>query len=687
MSINVTTDKIRNVALVGHQGNGKTTLAEAMLSAAGVINRIGRVEDGNTVLDNDPEEHARCQSLSMGLASFAWGDHWINLLDTPGYADFAGDAHAALAVADLAVFVIDAVSGPQVHDDMMWAAAAERSMPRMIFVNKMDRSRASFDRTVDQLRSHFGPGIEPIELPIGEEADFHGIADLLTEHAFLYDSGTAVETEDLPPETAEREHAEHEHLVEDVVELADDLLAKYLDGEEISVRELEAALHEGVDAATVWPLLVGSGLTGIGVDRLLEFVCHVGPAPSDLPGTDVEAAGETMTVVCDPAGQPLAHVFKTLTDDYVGQLSLFKVLSGSIKADATLVNPRTGKSERLHSLLRVVGSEHTATTEVVAGEIAAAIKLGDVATGDTLAPSGSPVRVPVVDYSDPVYGVALTAAAKADDDKLAVALQKLVHEDPTLRVHHDAETHQIVLRGAGDAHVQVALARLRNRYGVEVDTERVRVAYRETLAGPVETEGRHKKQSGGRGQYGVASVQFEPLPEGAGFEFVDKVTGGAIPRQLIPAVGKGIHESMLRGGPHGFPVVDVKATVFDGKYHAVDSDEMSFKMAGALALRAAIERVGTVVLEPVSRLHVTAPTDLQGDVMADLSSRRGQIETTEQGANGDVTVIAIVPTSETIDYAVALRSMTHGRGRFHTDVSHYQILTGPLPKSAQPDKS
>ena len=326
---------------------------------------------------------------------------------------------------------------------------------------------------------------------------------------------------------------------------------------------------------------------------------------------------------------------------------------------------------------------HTAATEVVAGEIAAAIKLNDVATGDTLAPSGSPVRVPVVDYSDPVYGVAVAAAAKADDDKLAVALQKLVHEDPTLRIHHDSETHQTVLRGAGDAHVQVTLKRLANRYGVEVETEPVRVAYRETLKAPTEAEGRHKKQSGGRGQFGVAMVQFEPLGQGEGFEFVDKVTGGAIPRNLIPAVGKGIQESMLRGGPHGFPVVDVRATVYDGKYHAVDSDEMSFKMAGALALRAAIEKVGTAVLEPVSRLQITAPTAMQGDVMADLSSRRGQIETTEQGSNGDVTVTAVVPTSETLDYAVTLRSMTHGRGRFHGEVSHYQVLTGPLPKSAR----
>lgn len=665
-------DRIRNVALIGHQGNGKTTLAEAILYRAGVINRPGSVEGGSTALDTLPEEHDRCQSLALGVACFEWGDHQINLVDAPGYADFIGDALAAMRVCDVAVFVIDAVSGLQPNDEVLWQEASTRGLPRLIFINKMDKERASFEHTLEGLRDLFGAGVEPVELPVLDHDTFLGVADLLTEHAFLYDTGTAVETEELPPDLAEREHEEHEHLVEDVVEIDDDLLTRYLDGEEIGVEDLEAALHIGFGKGDVWPVLCGSATEPIGVDRLIEFICHVAPNPTEGPGFEVEAGDMITEVACDPGAEPLGYVFKSQTDDYVGQLALVKVLSGTIRADDVLINSRTGAKERLHNMLQVVGSKHTPIEEAVAGDIVGVIKLTDVVTGDTLAPTGSPVMVPPIPYPQAVHGIAVSAQSAADEDKLATALHELVNDDPTFSVERDPDTGQTVIRGTGDVHIQVALARLQRRYGISVETEPVKVAYRETLAAPVETEGRHKKQSGGRGQYGVATVRFEPLPRGSGYEFVDDIHGGVIPKGLIPAVGKGIDQSMSRGGEHGYPLVDIRATVIDGKHHSVDSDEMSFKMAGAMALRAAIEKVGTVVLEPVGHIEVTVPVAMQGDVAADLGGRRAQIQNTEPAANGEVRITASVPMNEISDYAVNLRSMTHGRGRFTVAFDRYQ---------------
>ncbi|TSD93363.1 elongation factor G [Skermania sp. ID1734] len=651
---------IRNVALVGHQGNGKTQLAEAMLFRSGVINRPGRVENANTVLCNQPEERERNQSLTVALASFTWNGYHINLLDTPGYADFISDALAALQVADLVVFVVDGVAGLQVNDELLWAAAAERGLPRLIFINKMDKEHASFDTVLADIRDHFGAGVEPVELPVGEAGGFSGVADLLTEHVFLYETGTAVESEEVPADLADREHAEHEHLVEDVVELEDDLLTRYLDGETIAPAELEHALHTGFSTGSLWPVLCGSATESIAVDRLLEFIVHVAPSPAELASTPLD-------------GEPLAYVFKTQTDEYVGQLALLKVLSGTVRTDDTLVNQRTGAKERMHNLLRVFGSKTTPIDAAVAGDIIGAIKLSDVATGDTLAAVGSSVIITPVEYPQPVFGLAVVAQSTSDEDKLATALSELVRDDPSLRVTRDEETHQRLLQGNGDVHVQVALAKVKRRYGVTVGTEPVRVAYREALVAPVETEGRHKKQSGGHGQFGVAVVRFEPLPRDSGFEFADETKGGVIPKSLVPAVGKGIAESMVRGGKNGFPLVDLRATVVDGKHHSVDSDEHSFKMAGALALREAIEKVGTTVLEPVMHVEVTVPSSLQGDVLADLGRRRGQIEGTEVAGEGSATVVAVVPHSDMLDYAVALRSMTHGRGRFTMRFHAYQV--------------
>ncbi|HEX4902343.1 MAG TPA: elongation factor G [Acidimicrobiales bacterium] len=682
------TDRIRNVALVGHAGNGKTTLAEALLFRAGVLTRMGSVEAGSTASDTEEEERAHGQSLSLTVLPFTWGDHHVNLIDTPGYADFAAEVEAALRIADLLVFVVDAVAGVQSEDERLWRVAAARGIPRMVFVNKMDRERADFERVLAEIRERFSPsGIEPVELPVGREAGFHGVADLVTEHVWLYDSGRGVESDELPEDIADREHEEHEHLVEDVVEQDDALLERYLEGEQPSAAELERALHEGVDRAVVFPVLVGSAAGPVAVDRLAEFITHVGPSPAEVAAPVAEAAGDTVEVPCDPSGPPVAFVFKTVTDPYVGQLSMFKVLSGSIAVDDVLVDVRTGEKQRLHGLVRVRGAEHEPVSRVVAGDLAAVTKLQGLLAGDTLAQDGFPVRLPGIDRPEPVHAVAIAASTQADEDKLAMALQKVLHEDLSLVVEHDDETGQTVLRGLGETQLQVVLERIARRHGVAVRTEPVAVAYRETLRSPVEVEGRHKKQSGGRGQFGVVQVRFEPLERGAGFEFVDAVVGGAVPRNLIPAVEKGIAESMKRGGPHGYRIVDLRATLLDGKHHAVDSDEASFRMAGSLALRAALETAGAAVLEPISALEVTVPSELQGDVIGDLNARRGHVTGTEAGPGaGEATVHALAPASELVGYATDVRSMTHGRGRFRARFDHYEELSPQLAERLAADR-
>ncbi len=665
--------KIRNVALVGHGGSGKTSLTEALLYRAGVLNRLGRVEDGNTVSDFDPEEIKRQISLGLSLAPFEWEGHKINVIDTPGYADFMGDAHAALRVADLAVIVVSAVEGVEVQTEEVWRIAADLGVPRMFFVNKLDRERASFERTLEQLREVFGAGVAPLELPIGAEAQFHGIADLLTDTAYLYDSGRA-ETAEIPEDMEELEHQVHDNLVEGIVVADDALLERYLDGDVPSPKELEETLARGVAAGQVFPVVCGSATVPIGVDRLASFICEIGPAPTDRPPVEVKAGESTAEVACNPAGDPLAFVFKTIADPYVGQISLFKVLSGTIRPDDHLLNTRSGSDERLHGIFTVRGKEQVDVPEVPAGDIAAVAKLSDTLTGDTLAPKGTPVVVPPVELPEPVLAVAIRARTQSDEDKLANALRRIQDEDPTLRVERNDETHQTLLHGHGDTHLTITLERLARKFGVEVDTEEVLVPYRETITGTAEAEGKYKKQTGGHGQFGIAHLRVEPLPRGAGFEFVDEIVGGAIPRQLIPAVEKGIIESMESGGVHGFPVVDVKVTCFDGKYHPVDSSEMSFKMAGSLGFKEAMAKANPVVLEPISLLEVTVPTDLQGDVMGDLNARRGRVQGTEPVGAGEQKITALVPTSEIMRYAIDLRSMTGGRGRFRATHDHYDVL-------------
>lgn len=675
------------MALVGHSGAGKTTLAEALLVRAGVLPRAGTVEDGSTVCDTEPEEIKRTMSLSLAVAPFEWtcaddGETYkINLVDTPGYADFAGDADAALAVCDLAVIVVSAVDGIEVGTEQAWAKCVARGLPRLVFINKEDKPRADFHRVLEQLRERFGSGFVPLELPLGEEEAFHGVADVLSDQGFEYEPDGHHHVEPLPDDVAEEEHRLHDQLVEEIVAGDDEQLERYLSGEVPTTAELERTLaHEVLDGLE-FPVLVGSATNGIGVDRLADFICDLGPSPADRPVTVVAGGngdGVEAEVTADPTGKPLAHVFKTVADQFVGQVSLFKVLSGTIAADDRLVNTASGTEERLHALFHLRGKEHIPTTRVVAGDLAAVAKLSDTATNSTLAPKDSPVRVRTQLPAIPNYGLALKPLTQSDDDKLSGSLARLVAEDPHLLVERNEETGQTVLRGAGDTHVAVALERLARKFGVNVETEAVRVPYRETITGSAEAEGKVKKQSGGHGQYAVANLRVSPKGRGEGTEFVDSIVGGAIPRNYIPAVQRGVEEAMASGGVHGFPVVDVRVECYDGKYHSVDSSDMAFRTAGAQGLREAMERAGATLLEPVSEVTITVPDASQGDVLGDLNARRGRVLGTGSLGNGTAEIVAHVPAAELQRYAVELRSMTGGRGTFVARHDHYDILPSHL---------
>jgi elongation factor G len=670
-------EKIRNVALVGHSGSGKTTLAEALLFRAGAISRLGRVEDGNTVMDYDPEEHRRGTSLSLAMAPVEWHGHKINLIDTPGYADFVGDVHAALRVVDLAVFVVSAVDGVEVQTENIWRIAEQMGIPRMIFINKLDKERASFDRTLNELRERFGAGVAPLELPIGAEAAFHGVADLFTDKAYVYDSGHAEEGE-IPEEMEAREHEVHDNLVEGIVVADDALLERYLEGDVPSVEELESTMAVGVANATVFPVVCGSATGPIAVDRLANFIVEIGPSPAIRNTTTLVAGDEEVEIEGSPQGEPLVFVFKTVADPYVGQISMFKVLSGTVKQESHLWNSRSGSDERFSKIAYLQGKESDLLDEVPAGDIGAVAKLTDTATGDTLGVKGKPVRVAEIARPDPVLAMAIAPKTQGEEDKLANALRRLQEEDPALIVERSDETKQTLLRGMGETHLTISIEKLARKFGVEVETQEVRVPYRETITRSAQAEGKYKKQTGGHGQFGVAYLRVEPLPNGEGFEFVDEIKGGSIPRQFIPAVEKGIEETMASGGVFGYPVVDVRVALYDGKYHSVDSSEMSFKMAGRLGFKAAMAEANPVMLEPISQVRVTVPAEYQGDIMGDLSARRGQVQGTEMGPGGRQTITALVPTSEIMRYAIDLRSITQGWGTFEAEHHHYQELPSHL---------
>jgi elongation factor G len=681
-----TTDRIRNVALVGHSGSGKTTIAEALLHAAGVVARRGTTEEGTTVCDTEPEEVKRRMSLSVAVAPFDWtasdGETYkVNLIDTPGYADFAGELDAALSIADLAVVVVSAVDGVEVGTEATWERCAAAGIPRLVFVNKEDKQHADFHRVLDQLRASFGSGFIALELPLGEEQNLHGIADVLSDQGFEYDADGTHHTEALPADVIDEEHALHDAVVEEIVAGDDEQLERYLSGEVPTPAELERTLAHEVRDCLEFPVLLGSAVTAVGIDRLADFICELGPSPAHRPASVLGGAGEDAveaTVPADPGGHPVIYVYKTVADQFLGQVSLFKVLSGTVVNDARLVNSETSTEERFHGLFHVRGRDHVNVDRIVAGDIGGVAKLAATHTGATLAAPGMPVRVAGVSRVAPNYGVALEPLTQADDDKLSGALARLCTEDPTIAVDRSEETHQTVLRGLGDMHLSVALERLARKFGVNVSTAEVAVAYRETITSKAEAEGKVKKQSGGHGQYAVVNLRVSPAGRGEGSQFVDSIVGGSIPRNYIPAVEKGIDETMSSGGVFGFPVVDVRVECYDGKYHSVDSSDMAFRTAAATGLREALAAASPVVLEPVSLVHVVVPESSQGDVLGDLNSRRGRVSGSTSLGGGRQEITAMVPTAEIQRYAIDLRSMTGGRGTFVAVHDHYDVLPAHL---------
>jgi len=663
----VVPERVRNIALVGHGGSGKTTLGEALLFVGGAINRMGSVEQGTTTFDHEPEEIEREISLGLSVGTVDWNDTRINIIDSPGSSDFVGDARSALRAADLALFCVSAVDGVEVQTEQLWRAAGEEGIPRVVVVTKLDRERASYERTLDQLRSAFGKAIAPIQVPIGQEQDLRGLVRVASERAYEYPGGSKIGSlVDLPQEVETRVHAAHTGLIETVVETDDAMMEAYFDGTEPTRDKIVSTVHSGIVAGDIHPVLVTSAEKLIGIDTLFEFIVDYGPNPLERVMPSLES-GDVGASSAD--GPLLAYVFKTITDPFVGRISLFRIFSGTAKADQDLEIAKGGKV-RLHNLFKLQGKEHHDVSELPVGGIGAVAKVEDLHPGDTIRSQGLDATITPVQYPRPVAEIAITPHSHHDDEKLSTALHRMEESDPTVRVERRSETGETILAGLGDTHLDVTLDRIHRMFGVEIDAALPAIPYRESITASAEAEGKHRKQSGGRGQYGVAKLRFSPRPRGSGYEFVNSVKGGSIPRGFIPAVDKGVKEALDRGIVAGYPVVDIAVEVYDGKYHPVDSDEMSFRMAGIHAFRSASDKLRPVLLEPIMKVAVTVPEDHLGDVMGDINSRRGRVLGME-GEGNLRAVSAEVPMAEMQQYPAELRSLTSGRGTFEVEFDHY----------------
>lgn len=671
-------EKIRNVVLLGHQGTGKTTLAEALLFISGATTRMGSIQEGNTVCDFEPEEIKKTLSISLSLAPVEWKEHKINILDCPGYADFIGETQASIRVADLAVLVVSAVDGVEVQHEILWHMAERLSIPRVVFINKLDRERADFHKTLNELSEKLGSGFAPVDLPLGEEHEFHGIADVFTEKAHRYEDGGVTE-EDMSRELAEEVKQLHTRIIESVAETDDALIEKYLGGEDLSEKEISTGLHQGLLSGSVFPVLVGSATKLIGIDRLADLIVEMGPAPNERgPAAGVKPGSEDELQREQSADEPLsAFVFKTISDPYVGRLTLFRVNSGRFKPDSVVFNVNTESDERIAHVFTLRGKNQEALSELVAGDIGAVAKLAHTHSGNTLADKANPIQYPELDPPDRSIAKAIAAKTKGDEDKLMTGLARLQEEDPSLMVERNAETHQILLWGTGDSHLDVTMERLSRKFGVDVEEIPLRIPYRETITKPGKGLGRHVKQSGGHGQYAICNLELEPLERGKGFEYVDKIFGGSVPNQFIPSVQKGIEKTMVEGVLAGYPVVDIRATLVDGKFHAVDSSDMAFQIAGSVGFRDAVMASGPALLEPIMDLEVMVPDSFLGDVMGDLNSKRGRIQGTDAIGTRQL-VKAKIPMAEIAKYAIDLRSMTGGQGTFRATFSHYEEVPSHL---------
>jgi len=668
---------LRNVAIVGHSGAGKTQLTSAMLFDAGMVNRLGQVDDGTTVTDYDEEEIARKHTLGSSLAFAEWDRHKINIIDTPGMANFLSDARAALRVSDLAAVVVDAVAGVEVSTEKVWSVADELDVPRFVVLNRLDRERASLERSLASLHEAFGRVVIPIQLPIGEEKAFSGIVDLVKMKAYTYAGGQAAEGE-IPAALAERAQAGREALIEMVAEADDALMEKFFEAGTLSQEELVDGLRRGALARKIAPLVCTSATANIGVPALLDAIIAYGHSPADHPLRGKKGGdGEDVPLVASDQAPSNVFVWKTVADPFAGRITLFRVVTGALKSDATVHNVTRDVQERLGHLVLMQGKTQVQVPEINAGDLGAVAKLKETRTSDTLADKGAEALLPPIKFPDPVLSYAIEPKSRGDEEKISTALHRLEEEDPTIAYSRDQQTHELLLSGQGQVHIEVTVAKLKRRFGVEVNLKLPRIPYRETITASTEAHGRHKKQTGGHGQFGDCKIKVEPLPRGADFEFVDDIFGGSIPRQFIPAVEKGIEDARVRGYLAGYPVVDFRATVFDGQFHAVDSNELSFKMAGRLAFRDAMSRAKPTILEPIMEVEVYAPSDFAGDLMGDLNSRRGRIGGMD--TRGSSTLIrAQVPMAEMLTYEQTLTSATGGRGTYHMEFSHYDEVPSHL---------
>ncbi len=673
--------EIRNVGIVGHSQEGKTSLTEAILFNTGAANRLGRVEEGNTTTDFDDDEIKRGISISAAVAFTEWKGVKFNLIDTPGFSNFLTDTRICMRVADVALLLVNAVDGVKVQTEKVWGYAEEYGLPVVFFVNRMDRERADLFRAAEDLRKSLNATAIPVQLPIEAEASFRGAVDLLAMKAYTYpaDGSGKFKEEEVPAELKDQAAALHHALVEAVAESDDTLLERYLESGTLPPEDLRAGLRSAIISRRLFPVLCGSAAKNIGVHPFLNFLVDCCPSPLDRPrveGIDAKS-GERVSREARPEGPLTSLVFKTISDPYAGKISVFRVYAGRLSSDSTVLNPTKKAKERIGQLSFLRGKQQTPVGRVGPGDIGAVVKLKETGTGDTLCDEKSPVLLDPLPLPTPLISYAVAPKSKGDEEKMSGAFGRLLEEDPSLKLGRDQQTKETIVSGMGKVHLEVAVERLKRKFGVDVLMKTPRVPYKETIRGEASVQGKYKKQTGGRGQYGDCWIKLEPLPRGQGSEFVNKIVGGVIPRQYIPAVEKGVVEAMEGGALAGYPVIDVRTTLYDGSYHSVDSSEMAFKIAGSLALKKAVQQANPVLLEPIMTVEVSAPDDTIGDVIGDLNARRGRVMGVEARSKNQA-IKAMVPLAEMLEYAPQLRSLTADRGDYTMEFSHYEEVPAHL---------
>jgi len=679
---NLEADKIRNVAVIAHGGAGKTSLIEALLFDSGDIDRLGNIEDGTTTTDCEPEEIARKMTITSSLAFCHWKGHRINLIDTPGFINFIEDVRGCLRAVDGAIIIVSAISGVKGETEKIWRYANEFEVPRVVFINKMDKDTANFSRAVGELEKFFETEAIPLQIPIGSGDSFTGIVDLIKMKAYTFNAGETEESE-IPADMRSEAEEYRKRLVEKIAESDDTLLEKYLEGTELSDDELTKGIREGSLTKRFIPVTCGSAVKNIAIPHILDNVLLCLPSPLEMSRIS-PIKGKNPKDGKEVERKPLktepfsAYVFKTIADPYAGKLSIFRVYSGVLKADSNILNTTTGAKERIGQVFYLMGKKQIPAQAIGPGEIGVVAKLKETYTGDTFSEEAHQIIFEKIKFADPMISYAIAPKSKGDEEKVGTSINRTLEEDPTLRFQRDDETKEMLLSGMGQVHLEVTIEKLKRKFGVEVLMKTPKVPYKETIKVSAKAQGRYKKQSGGRGQYGDCFIEIEPLPRGGGYEFVDRIVGGVIPQQYRPAVEKGIIETMREGVIAGYPVVDLKVTLYDGSYHSVDSSEMAFKIAGSMGLKKAIQDAKAILLEPVMKVEVITPDDTLGAVIGDLNSKRGRVQGVEPQAGGNQKITALVPMAEMLTYANQLHSFTSGRGLYSMEFSYYDEVPSHL---------